>query len=224
MEIHEERIRITYSKLAPMRFTSILDVQTIWERTFRRSGVILSYSKGFHPQAKIQQASPLPLGFCGEQEIIDVWIDAANEQSLTKETINPFLPNGMQIQQVETVDLHAPTLQQNVVFSDYSACFLQPVSEKELVSLVEKIQRSKNIQYTRHNGKQYDLKPLIRSAHVHKDTVQGATLLLSLSTSPSATGRPDHLLHYFHYDPSLILITRKMIHFLHEQICNSSVH
>ena len=65
------RYRINYSKKEGMRYTSNLDVHKMWERTFRRAKLPLAYSQGFHPQPKIQQASPLPLGFLSDYEIVD---------------------------------------------------------------------------------------------------------------------------------------------------------
>jgi len=210
----EKRLRIFYSKQSSIRFTSILDVQKIWERAFRRAGITLSYSQGFHPQAKIQQASPLPLGFCGDEEVMDVWIETKNEDSVRIDLINPYLPVGMVTQQIEPIDLSAPSRQQFVDFSDYSIIFLDSLSQSALSSLVESIQISESILFVKHSGKQYDLKPLIRSISSQDNSKKGPSLYVSLSSAPGATGRPDHLLQYFHHDPSHVLITRKMIHFL----------
>ncbi len=211
MDAVEKRVRLTYSKHAPIRFTSILDVQKIWERTFRRAGIPLAYSQGFHPQAKIQQASPLPLGFCGEGEIIDVWIEPTPENLLEINLINPYLPIGMEIHQIEQIAPASRSLQQYVDFSDYSIIFLGLLSGNTATTLAENILKEKSIIFTKHNGKQYDLKPLIKSVNVQE---QELSLCISLSSAPGATGRPDHILQYFHYDPSYTLITRKKIHFL----------
>lgn len=210
----EKRLRIFYSKQSSIRFTSILDVQKIWERTFRRAGITLAYSQGFHPQAKIQQASPLPLGFCGDEEIMDVWIEPKQENSVEIDQINPYLPVGMVAHRIDLIDLSAHSLQQYVDFSEYSIVFLDSLSKDALSSLAESIQTSETILFLKHNGKQYDLKPLIKSIHVENDSEKSLSLSISLSSAPGATGRPDHVLQYFHYDPSHALITRKKIHFL----------
>ena len=57
-----ERLRITYSKTAALRYTSNLDMHKIWERALRRARLPLAYSQGFHPQPRLTQACPLPLG------------------------------------------------------------------------------------------------------------------------------------------------------------------
>ena len=64
-----ERIRVYYSKTAPMRYTGNLDVHKVWEHTLRRARLPLAYSQGFHPQPRINQACPLPLGMTSRAEI-----------------------------------------------------------------------------------------------------------------------------------------------------------
>ncbi len=66
------RLRIDYAKTTAMRYTSNLDVHKSWERTLRRARLPLAYSQGFHPQPRIHQASPLPLGLISQAEVIDV--------------------------------------------------------------------------------------------------------------------------------------------------------
>ncbi len=213
MDILEQRFRLNYSKCSFIRFTSILDLQEIWVRTFRRAGIKLAYSKGFHPQPKMQQASPLPLGFCGEDEILDIWVEQIQDQILQPEQINPYLPAGLEVHQITLIDLASPSLQQFVDFSDYSISGSDPRIKTDLTSLFEQVLVADYLLITKHNGKQYDLKPLIKSISINEGFAsQNLSLLVSLSSAPGATGRPDHLLQYFHLDPSRFIITRKKIH------------
>ena len=69
------RIRISYHKDSLIRFTSALDMQRIWARSFRRASIKVTYSKGFHPHPRIQLGIPLPLGFIGLDEKVDIWIE-----------------------------------------------------------------------------------------------------------------------------------------------------
>ena len=66
------RVRITYTKSGGLRYTGNLDMHKIWERTMRRARLPLAYSQGFHPQPRINQASPLPLGMVSQVEMVDV--------------------------------------------------------------------------------------------------------------------------------------------------------
>jgi len=69
-----QRIRLTYSKGGELKYTGNLDMMKVWERTFRRARLRIAYSQGFHPQPKIHQALPLPLGFTSENDLLDIWL------------------------------------------------------------------------------------------------------------------------------------------------------
>ncbi|MGH2634098.1 MAG: TIGR03936 family radical SAM-associated protein, partial [Tepidiformaceae bacterium] len=66
-----QRFRVWFRKGERVRYISHLDVLRAWERAIRRTGLPLSYSQGFTPHPKIAFASPLPLGFIGECEVMD---------------------------------------------------------------------------------------------------------------------------------------------------------
>ncbi len=66
------KIRITYTKMGWLKYTSNLDVQKLWERAIRRARLPLAYSQGYHPKPKMNLAAPLPLGFTSSAELIDI--------------------------------------------------------------------------------------------------------------------------------------------------------
>ena len=47
------KIRIRFSKLGKVRFTSHRDVARIWERALRRAAVPVAYTEGFSPHPKL---------------------------------------------------------------------------------------------------------------------------------------------------------------------------
>ena len=129
------RIRITYQKDGALLYTSTLDVQTIWERSVRRTGLKLQYSQGFHPQPRIQIANPLPLGILGEQELIDIWlVDEEKPEEIIK-SLNFSLPAGIQVTNVEPVEENGPSLPKQIDASEYRVDLVNPVDT------VEKIQQ-----------------------------------------------------------------------------------
>ena len=68
------RLRVTFAKTEPMRFTSHLDLYRAWERMLRRAGFPLVFSQGYNPRPRLQLATPLPLGITSRFEIIDFWL------------------------------------------------------------------------------------------------------------------------------------------------------
>ena len=214
MELPEKRLRIQYSKTGFIRFTSNLDVQRIWERTLRRAGIAAAYSQGFHPQAKIQQASPLPLGFESTAEIVDIWICPTSDLQVTSDLLNQYLPDGFHVFHVEYVNISEHSLQSHLFSSSYDIYFLNNRSRQDLESLCQQVDNASTILFTKHNGKQYDLKPLILDLTIQEDEIKGNFLSITLSSQINSTGRPDHFVQFFHIDPSLTRIVRTAIRFM----------
>lgn len=213
MPTSEQRYRIYYSKHGFIRYTSNLDLQKIWERALRRAGITLAYSQGFHPQAKIQQASPLPLGMESEEEMVDIWTDGEYIHPACKDALNAFLPQGLVILTIEAVDLTEKALQQRLQASDYRIYSLADPNRKPLEALYAIIDSSESIPFTKHNGKTYDISPLILTCDLREENNGTPYLFLSLSNTPQATTRPDHILQFCQYDPADTLIIRQKIHF-----------
>ena len=54
------RVRLRYSKLGKVRWTSHRDVARMWERALRRAEVPVAYSEGFSPRPKLSlRAGPV---------------------------------------------------------------------------------------------------------------------------------------------------------------------
>ena len=108
------RIRITFSKAGAMQYVGHLDLHKSWERTFRRSGLPLEYSQGFHPQPRLNLACALPVGFTSQCEILDAWLEGERPLSEIKVAISSSLPPGLEILGMENIDLRQPALQTQV--------------------------------------------------------------------------------------------------------------
>ena len=95
-------IRLRYSKGEDVRFTSHLDLVTIFERAFRRAGIKLAYSQGFHPHPKIAYSPPLAIGFTSEAEYLDVhYFQERGKEIITH--LNRVLPRGLRILKAKNI-------------------------------------------------------------------------------------------------------------------------
>ena len=202
------RIRLTYSKTGNLIYTSVLDVQKIWERSFRRAKLPLKYSQGFHPQPRIQISNPLPVGFTGRNELVDIWLidDLALDQIIN--CLKGKLPEGMTINKIDLVDDRSPALVNLVIFSDYIIRFYDelPTSEtvgKEIDMLLEK----ESIPRVR-NRKSYDLRPLIQSVTIREDENSKVIVSMRMNSSPGKTGRPEEVFFELGYQLSDFMIER----------------
>src|SRR5215475_14275688 len=74
-----QRVRIRFTKQDDLRWISHRDLMRVWERLFRRAGVALSMTEGFHPKPRINFPSALAVGIAGLDELLEV--DLSEEQT-----------------------------------------------------------------------------------------------------------------------------------------------
>lgn len=186
------RLRIHFSKNDLMRFTGHLDLHRAWERIFRRAGLPLAYSQGFSPHPRINLASALPLGFTSKAELVDVWLEEELPLGEIATALQPAIPPGIQITEIQGVSERLPSLQSSLESSEFVVTFLdeQPDLQEEVQRLLE----ADSLPRTRRN-KPYDLRPLIQSLEVLPAGAEGyARLGMRLSAREGATGRPEEVL------------------------------
>ena len=202
------RIRITYKKSGDIIYTSNLDLQKIWERACRRAELSIAYTLGFHPQARIQQAAPLPLGFLSSTEIVDIWLDEISEPSDLKERINLALPNGLEVFRIEKIDLKDPALQNRINSSVYQAKLPSGTSKDAIEQKIRNLLRANELVIIK-RGKTINLRERIESIDlVENGSSEQLLLVMRLTQRPGLTGRPDDILNVMGIDPFLTQIER----------------
>ena len=72
VQSHGRRTRFVYEKVGPMAYLSHLDVIRALPRSFRRIGVPLFYTSGYHPKPDMMFSPALSLGVASLSEILDV--------------------------------------------------------------------------------------------------------------------------------------------------------
>ena len=208
------RCRITYRKTAPLRYTGNLDIQKIWERYLRRAGLPIAYSQGFHPQPRIQQACPLPLGFLSQAELADIYLDddALRPNDITRSLQASPYP-GIELAAVEEIDLTEATLAGRVIATEYLAEWIDPVDIEPLKTVVASLLTAPQLMRTRRD-RDYDLRPLIEALDVlPADATRNVALRMQLSARQGATGRPEEVVSALGYAPFDVRYTRTRIMF-----------
>lgn len=186
------RIRVTFAKKEAMRYTSHLDLHRAWERTIRRAGLPLAYSHGFNPRPKINLAAALPLGFTSECELIDIWLESQMPVDEINTALESAQPPGIEIIDIEDIQLDSPKLQKQVKSSEYLVTFCETIPD--LASRLQLLLDSDSVIRNR-RGKDYDLRILIEDAkYLSTNDEDHQQISLRLTTQDSATGRPDEVL------------------------------
>jgi radical SAM superfamily enzyme YgiQ (UPF0313 family)/uncharacterized protein (DUF2344 family) len=97
-----ERVLFSFSKEGPAVYLSHLNVMTILERSFMRSGIRTVYTQGFNPKPKIEFAQPLVLGLESRAEIASVYIRGGNSFP-ELQILNESLPAGIKILRAQII-------------------------------------------------------------------------------------------------------------------------
>lgn len=212
-----QRIRLTYAKTEALRYTSNLDMQTIWERTLRRAALPLAHSQGFHPQPRLQQACPLPLGMLSDHEVLDFWLDPDQSLADLRSAILPALPPGATLLALDEVDVRGPAMQTRVLASDFEVLFLDAADTADLTLKIAALLAEPTLQRER-RGKIYDLRPLILDLRLNPTNEQNEVwLFMRLSAREGATGRPDEVLAALGVDPFAARVIRRALHFMPQE-------
>jgi len=189
-----QRIRILYAKTEALRYTSNLDMQKIWERTLRRAQLPIAYSMGFHPQPRINQACPLPLGITSQAELVDLWLTSNLALEEVKAYLESAEPPGISLKGFEIVDPASPSLQSQVSASEYLAV-LDESTDLNLLNLTIKTILAAATLPRQRRGKTYDLRPLLEELELlTRASDISPRVLMKLAARSNATGRPDEVL------------------------------
>jgi radical SAM-linked protein len=208
----KQQFRILYSKGEALRYTANLDMHKIWERWFRRASVPLAYSKGFHPQPRINQAAPLPLGMLSHCELLDFWTetDSTYEVRDLEDKLHHSPQPGIEIHSLVEIHDKQASLQSRLRSMEYLVEPLFPIVERELETRRNEFINAENIMAMRRE-KEINLRQLVIS--MKADKVDGNNvLLMHLQALPGASGRPDDVIGALGFDPSHFRYTRTKIH------------
>ncbi|MEA3327430.1 MAG: TIGR03936 family radical SAM-associated protein [Chloroflexota bacterium] len=204
------RIRVQYTKGHNLRFTGHLDMQRIWERLLRRSGLPVRYSQGFHPRARLNLASALPLGFISEAELLDFWMNEPLSLKEIQAKLVSAAPPDLEIKKVDFADLHEKSLQSQMSASEFEIQFFEPQDPKTLQEKINSLLNQDAIIRIRRK-KTYDLLPLILNLDIFTHDSGEIGLKAHLKAEPGATGRPDEILDEIGYANTEYVVKRTQL-------------
>jgi len=189
------KVRLRFSKLGKIRFTSHRDVARIWERALRRASLPIAYTEGFSPRPKLHFGLALSTGHESMAEYLDVDLKEAIEAHTLPVLLNPELPTGIEITNAAPLEPGTPSLQEDVTSCSWriEARDLEPGRADELVAGVL---AADEVLITRtRKGKEVtdDLRPAILAVTVDGPTAAGTELLAELAVHPRSA-RPSELL------------------------------
>jgi radical SAM-linked protein len=209
-------MRVRFTKVGKVRFTSHRDLARIWERALRRAEVPVAYSGGFSPRPRLHFGLALATGAESDAEYLDVDVEgdldlpgaggSPGGAGTLAARLSEALPVGVDVTAVAEVAPGGPSLQEAISSCEWSFSFpgLDPdvvrgAAERALAASTLPVERERK-------GRSVtdDLRPQLHALQIVRDHRAGqpctptpagttaATLLAELGTQPR-TVRPAEL-------------------------------
>ena len=218
------KIRIRFSKLGKIRWTSHRDVARMWERALRRARVPVAYSEGFSPRPRLGFGLALPTGAESAAEYLD--IDLAEEIPMDglAGLFDPVLPVGIAVDGGVVLGAGAPSVQNDVVACRWEFALpsegagaeaVQPCGLEEKVAEVLAADTIVLSRERKGNVVEDDVRPAILSLSVVPGTdwpgspLSGPTRHLEVELATVGRGlRPAELMGHLGVDPAGVRTVR----------------
>ncbi len=202
-----------FEKCERLRHIGHLDIQRTMQRALRRSGLPVSYSKGFNPHILVTFASALSTGAIGEREIMDVTLDQEVTAEAFVAAMNAALPPDMQLSCAKPMDDRHPALMAMLHAADYSIRIMDDEAAKKMVEAIPGLMQQESIMTLRKSKsgmKEVDMKPLVY-ALAGEENVLHATL----SQAEGNACKPDMLVNalaaFAGIEAPRCIVTRKQL-------------
>jgi len=189
--------RCAYQKKGELRYLSHLDLMRAISRGFRRAGIPLCYTQGFHPLPLISFGPALAVGVESEEEFLDFISPRWIEPPQLIEKLNHNLPPGLRFLKAVALRRKPLPLSQIINIAHYSV-LLDKLLEKEKQSYHQQliseflsldevlVERSKGAKRRRLN-----IRPYIHNIYLEEEK---GVLHLELKLDKGGSARPQEVL------------------------------
>ena len=104
------RYLAVYSKKGKARYLSHIDLIHVIQRSFRRAGIEVRKTQGFHPKMDLTYGPALPLGMEALREVLEFRTARRLEAKEFLVRVNKSLPPGIKFSSLERIDAASPSL------------------------------------------------------------------------------------------------------------------
>jgi radical SAM-linked protein len=196
------RLRIRFTKMGKIRWTSHRDIARMWERALRRTQLPVAYSGGFSPRPKISFGLALPTGGESVAEYLDMDLaEPVTPNQDLAERLSAALPRGLDVAVVAEADGRS-SLQQDVTLCSWQ---IGVPSSADLAALVDHALAAPTLVVSRDrkgHTTEDDIRPAIQQLAANE-----GLLTCELATQPRGV-RPAELLGALGIDPTTADVRR----------------
>ncbi len=207
-----QRVRFRYRKRGIIRLLSHLDLSRLVARTFRRAGIAVALSRGFHPQPRISFGPALPLGIEGHSEFLDALLHEPPEADELLRRLNAASPGGkgLEFTAAAPVGDKEPSLGAALVAAGYLVRRADGSAfDREAV---DRFLASDSVEWTRTSKGKERLLDLRAAVLAMEPDGSGRELRLLLSLEGGSQARPAEVAAAaFSLDPGQIEVVREQL-------------
>lgn len=134
------KYRIAYAKIDLARFLSHLEVLRTLNRALRRSGLPLTYTRGFKPHPSVSYGPSLGVGVAGLNEYFDLELEQTIPVKEGIDSLNSHLPQGLVVKAMAPLPPFASGLSR-VIDCAWYRITLQPqvVADERTLAMAEEV-------------------------------------------------------------------------------------
>lgn len=167
--------RIWYEKTGSAAFLSQLELQAVFERAFRRAGLPMTFSAGFHPMPRLSFGKALPVGVESRCEWINVFLREDFGPDEVVERLARTMPQGLTPYRADSLSMGRK--QSQAVEEIYELRFPadEALRREQWRAFMAEEHHFIEKKTKKGKPKQVDLRPMVREA---VETEDGLTLVL----------------------------------------------
>lgn len=182
-----QRVRMRFCKQGDLRLIGHRDLMRCVERLFRRAGLCLAMSQGFHPKPRMNFPSALALGIEGVDEVLEFELAESCTAERLLQRLKPHAPPGLTLTSAEVLPEGSRKARA------HRLSYEVPIPGECLRGLAQKVEQlmaGSSCPIRRPNrSATVDLRPLLDEL-----SLEDGTLRMRLRTSSGATAGPREVL------------------------------
>lgn len=193
--MNKRRFRVHFRKEGDLRFISHRDLVRTWERLFRRAGLQLAMSQGFHPKPKMSFPAALALGMIGANELMEVELEGETSDAEIAQRMAEATVPGLTLVDVRALEVNQKTRVRTLSFE-----LEVPAERRSQVAqgIVEVLARETLVSQRDDGSKPVDVRPAIEELTLIDDRLR-----IRLLTNTQGGARPRAVLEALGLDDLL---------------------
>ena len=191
------RYRLLHTKLDKVRFLSHLDIVRMMPRLFRRAGLSMTYSLGFHPKPRMTFSPALPLGWGSRGELFDAYLEEGIEPAELLERLNRASPAGLGFLDARALAADDAPLSRLIHAADYAVALPGDAPREKVAEKLSLLGSGEHLEVLRRKaGRERILTAAPRSVLSATLDEAGLWLFIRLRLDTSPVLRPDDICRF----------------------------